>query len=349
MNLFEYTFWNNTVATYLIAVAIILAGWVVAGIVSKILKRFVISKAEDTESRVDDLIAGVGVKPIFWLVFLAGLHAGVNVIKIPEWLDQLIWPIFVVAWTVVCAAFLVRFLNGLFVHYIERFAADSELELLGQVIRMIRSVVGIAVWIMAGLFIIGNLGFNVSSLLAGLGLGGLALAMASKDTLANLFVSFTILVNGPFKVGEAVKYQGHTGTVEEVGLRATKIRTYDGHLVSIPNSLAPTSVVENISRRPRLRVLFKLGLEYGTSNEKIDQAVELVKKAVEAEDGTAQDPLVHFVDFGESALDVQVIYYIEDSSRILDIKHSVNSRIKESLEKAEIGIAFNTLTVIQEK
>jgi MscS family membrane protein len=257
------------------------------------------------------------------------------------------WTFLVVAWSVVGAVALSRLLNGLALHYLRRYAVEKDDALYRQLVRMFRSAIGVVIWAVAGLFIVSNLGFNVSSLLAGLGLGGLAVAMAAKDTLSNVFGSFTILVNGPFMVGEMVKYQGQEGTVEDIGLRDTRIRLFNGNLVSVPNSMAPTSVIENISRRPRFRVLFSIGLVYQTAADKLDRVVELVRQAVRAEAGTSEEVMVHFLEFGESALQVQVIYYIEDASRILDARHGVNKRIKDSLDRAGFDMAFRTVTVKQ--
>jgi MscS family membrane protein len=345
MEFLDTVFWGNTMRDYLVAVGLVLLALLLASLVGRLLRRLVIKKSKTTGTRLDDLVAEVGSRPIYWLIVLGGLHGAVGTLVIPSWLEKVVWSLFVVAWTVVGAVFITRLLNGVLLHYLEKYAARTEEHLYGQLVRMFRSTVGIVVWVVAGLFIISNLGFNVSSLLAGLGLGGLALAMASKDTLANVFGSFTILVNGPFEVGEAITYQGHSGTVENIGMRNTQVRLWNGHLVTVPNSMAPTSVVENISRRPRFRVLFNLGLVYDTAVEQLDRVVDLVKQAVAAEEGTSEDVRVHFLEFGESALQVQVLYYIEDSDKILDARHGVNKRIKTLCQQAGIQMAFPTVTV----
>jgi len=345
MEWLDYSFFDNSVQDYLVFAGLVIGSWLLAWLVGWLLKRFVIGRAEKTGSRLDDLLEGVGVRPLSLIVFLAGLRVACGSLVLPKWLDKVLMTGFMVAWTMLGAVFVSRLLKGLLIHYIQRFAEKSEEALLAQMVNMVRSAVGVVVWIVAGLFLVANLGFDVSSLLAGLGLGGLALAMASKDTLSNVFGSFTILVNGPYAVGELVTYMGHSGTVEVIGMRDTRIRRFDGNLVTVPNSLAPTSVIENISRRPSFRVLFKLGLVYDTPAEKIDRAIELVKQAVQAEEGTGEKILTHFIGFADSALEIQVIYYIEDTDRILDAQHGVNRRIRESFEKAGIEFAYPTVTV----
>ncbi len=345
MEFLDTVFWGNPVESYLVAAGILVGALIAASIFGRLLKAWVIRRAEKTDTRLDDLLAEVGSRPIYWVIVLAGLHAAVKMLVTPEWFSKMAWTVLVVAWTAVGAVFLSRLLNGLALHYLRRYAVEKDDALFRQLVRMFRSAIGVVIWAVAGLFIVSNLGFNVSSLLAGLGLGGLALAMAAKDTLSNVFGSFSILVNGPFVVGEMVKYQGNEGTVEEIGLRDTRIRLWNGNLVTVPNSMAPTSVIENISRRPRFRVLFNLGLVYDTAVEQLDRVVELVQQAVRAEEGTSEDVRVHFLEFGESALQVQVIYYVEDSSRILDARHGVNKRIKELCRQTGIQMAFPTVTV----
>lgn len=347
MDFLDVIIWHNPVRAYLFAVGLFAGSFVAVWVVSKLLRHFVIEGAEQTESRLDDLVADIGVSPIAIIIVLAGLHVATRTLLLPSWLRGTLWTGFVVAWTVVGAVFAMRVLNGLLAHYVSRYAEQSEKTLYLQLTQTIRSTVNVAIWLVAAVFVVSNLGFNVSSILAGLGLGGLAVALASKDTLANVFGSITILVNGPFRVGEAVTYQGHSGKVETVGLRDTRIRTWDGHLVVVPNALAPTSVVENISRRPSFRCLFKLLLRYDLTQAQLDAVPALVASAVAAEEGTAEGAKVHFLEFGQHAIEVQVLYYIEDQSRLLDIRHAVNGRIKGALEAEGIRFAHQAVVVEQ--
>lgn len=347
MDFLDTIVWNNSVRAYLLAASLFAGSFVVAWVVTRLLRALVIEGAEETRTQLDDLVADVGARPIALIIVLAGLHVAVTTLLLPPWLRRTFWTALVVAWTVVGAVFAMRVVNGLLAHYVSRYAERSEEALYLQLTQTIRSTVNVAIWLVAAVFVVSNLGFNVSSILAGLGLGGLALALAAKDTLANIFGSFTILINGPFRVGEAVTYQGHTGKVERVGLRSTHVRTFDGHLVVVPNALAPTSVVENISRRPSFRCLFQIHLRYDLTQDQLDQVPERVTAAVAAEPGTTPEPKVHVLELGQNAVQVQVLYYIEDQDRLLDIRHAVNRRIKQSLQDAGIRFAHQTVTVEQ--
>ncbi len=339
MDWLDSVYWNNSILNYLIFAGLLACAWLVALVCTWLLRRYVIARAKDTRGRLDDMVADIGARPIFWIVFLAGTHAALRKLILPDWLGRTIWTVMLVAWTIVGALAAVRLINAVLQHYIKRFADRSDDALLSQLIGTLSSVVGLVVWIIAALFLVANMGFNISSLLAGLGLGGLALAMAAKDTLSNVFGSFTILINGPFQVGEAVNYQGNEGSVELIGLRDTRIRTWNGNLVSVPNSLAPTSVITNISRRPSLRVLFKLAISGDTPLEKIDHVREQIAGEIRAVEGIAENVMLHLLGFEAGALQLQVLYYITDTSRALDIQHDVNRDIKQILQQADVSLA----------
>ncbi len=337
-------YFSNSVQAWLVASGFVVASFLLGWVVSYLFKKWVVNKAAKTEGKIDDLLAGIGNKLVWMIIFLAGLHCAFRSLVLEKWLTDLLWALFVLLWTILGSMFVGRLVNGFFVHYMSG-VKDQDGLVDRQLIPIIRSVVSVTVWIIAALFALANLGFNISSILAGLGIGGLALAMASKDLLSNLFGAFTILIQGPFRVGDAVNYQGYSGTIECLGLRSTKMRTYEGHLVTIPNSLATTSVVENVAKRPAFRVLFKLGLDYETSLEKCDMAVDEIRKAIESVDGTRSNPSIHFVEFGQSSLLLQVLYYIEDQGKILDIRHEVNRKIMAGLANNGIKIAIPAMTV----
>jgi len=340
MSVLDKIFWGNSVSTYLVAIGIAIGSWLLALIIVKVIKRQIIAGAKQTESGIDDLVASLGTRPIFWLLFLSGLYTAVQMISFTKWVQDRIWYVFVVAWGITGAVLLIRLINGLLSAYIERIDENEKQKLHSQVIRTSRSFVAAIIWSITGIFIISNLGFNVSSILAGLGLGGFAMALASKDTMSNIFGSLTILINGPFREGDSVIYQNHEGTVEEIGLRSTRIRTWKGHLVDVPNSMAPTSIIENISRRPTFRELFKLSLNYETSNEQFEKARKIITKIIEADERTTQKALVHFVEFGQSDVKLQIIYWIKDLSTILDSRHEINSKIKANLKQQGVEFAY---------
>jgi len=192
------------------------------------------------------------------------------------------------------------------------------------------------------------LGYSVSSLLAGLGIGGLAVALALQDTLSNFFGSIFIFVDRPFRVGDMVRIDDVEGTVEEIGFRSTRIRTWPATLVSIPNKTVAESVVDNWSKMPKRRVFQTVGVTYETSADQMERAVAAIRKILEDDAGVDPEFLVvRFEDFGASSLDIRVAYFTKatDYAGYLETRERVNLAIMRALEQLGLSIAFPTHTV----
>jgi len=157
----------------------------------------------------------------------------------------------------------------------------------------------------------------VGALLAGLGIGGLALAMAAKDTVANVFGGITIFTDKPFKINDRVKLNGFDGNITEIGIRSTRLKTLEGRIVTIPNSKFTDGMVENVTLEPSRKVVLNLGLVYDTSSAQMEKAMELLKEIGEKNPSTEENVLVGFNDFGASALGLIFIYYIRKDGDIL--------------------------------
>jgi MscS family membrane protein len=192
------------------------------------------------------------------------------------------------------------------------------------------------------------LGYNISSILAGLGVGGLAVALALQDTLANFFGSVFIFMDRPFMVGDMVEIEGTQGTVEQIGFRSTRIRTWPATLVSIPNKTVASTKIDNWSKMPKRRVFQTVGVTYETSADQMEEAVAAVRGILENDDGVDQDYIVvRFTDFGASSLDILVYYFTRSVAydEHLATKERVNLAIMRALRGMGLSIAFPTTTV----
>lgn len=193
-----------------------------------------------------------------------------------------------------------------------------------------------------------NMGFNVVSLLAGLSLGGLALALAAQETFANLFGSITIFFDNPFKVGDHIKVGDSEGIVEDIGFRSTRLRSFYNSLITIPNSVVAKEKIDNLGVRPARRVRFVLGLEYGTSIEKIekfcDHLAYFLKNSEKIDPSTVS---VHFSGLGSTSLDVIVIFHINTSEISIEFSETqkVNLEIIKIAKESGVEFAFPTQTV----
>lgn len=192
-------------------------------------------------------------------------------------------------------------------------------------------------------------GKSASSLLAGLGIGGLAIALGAQETLKNFFGSLAILLDKPFGLGERILVDGHDGPVEAVGFRSTKIRTLDGHLVSIPNGDLAARTIKNVSRRPHIRRLMRIGITYATAPTKIEEARAILVRLLENHEGLHPDfpPRVHFNEFQESCLEIQVIYWYHppDYWKFMAFSERLNLDILREFNRAGIEFAFPTRTI----
>jgi MscS family membrane protein len=196
-------------------------------------------------------------------------------------------------------------------------------------------------------------GQNITTILAGLGLAGMAVALGAQDTIKNFFGFLMIVLDKPFQIGDRIDFDGHDGVVEKVGLRSTRMRRLDGHVVSIPNMLAADKVIHNIGGRIHIRRIMNIGITYNTPPKKVEQAITIVKDILKDHEGMHEDwpPYVYFKDFADSALIIFAIYWYHPPAYWDYMKHAeyVNLEILKRFNKAGIEFAFPTQTVYMGK
>lgn len=212
--------------------------------------------------------------------------------------------------------------------------------------RMLRITIIIIVLLQATTILIGK---PLTSVLAGLGIGGLAFALAAQDTLKNFFGSLALFSDKPFQIGERVIIDGHDGPVEDVGLRSTRIRTLDGHLVTIPNGELARMSVQNIGKRPYIRRLFNIGITYDTPPEKVERALEIIKEILKDHEGMNPEfpPRVFFNEFNNDSLNILVIYWYHPPEYwdFLKFSEKVNLEILNRFNSEGVDFAFPTQTL----
>jgi MscS family membrane protein len=202
-------------------------------------------------------------------------------------------------------------------------------------------IIGIVVWL-------DNIGYDVATLLAGLGVGGIAVALAAQDTLKNFLGSIMVLLDKPYQVGQRVVVKGHDGVVEKIGLRSTKIRLLTGHQTTVPNEQMAGSDIENIGRRPHIRRLTNITLPYNTPLDKVQKAVDIIRTALDNHEGMDPEfpPRVYFNEFNPASLNILVLYWYHPPNYwdFLDFNQRVNIQIMQEFEKEGIKFAFPTTT-----
>jgi len=241
-------------------------------------------------------------------------------------------------------------------YYLNRLVGKTETTLDDMLVPIVRKALRLTIAIIAVLLISENiLGTNIKSLLLSAGVGGIAVALAAKDTIANFFGSITIFTDRPFQMGELVKIGEHRGPVEAVGFRSTRIRTLQGHLVTIPNSVITNSSVENIGRRPFIRRTSNITITYDSGHTKAKKAVEIIKEVLnnvpEVNTDAEKPPRVYFSDFNDCSLNIYMSYWVRPPDYWLyhQVNEQVNLEIMKRFEAEQIEFAFPTQTLYVKK
>jgi MscS family membrane protein len=217
-----------------------------------------------------------------------------------------------------------------------------------QLVPFVTEILKIIVIIFGIFFLMGAVfKIDIAALVAGLGIGGLALALAAKESLENLLASFTIFFDKPFMIGDLITVNGYTGTVEKIGFRSTRIRTLEKSYLTIPNLQMVNDVLDNLSLRTFRRVSFNIGLTYETSETQIKSIVLEIQSFIDQHPNTNQEGEIHFMDFSSSSLDIMVLYFIDtmDYRQYLIIKEEINYEIMRIVKANNASFAFPTQTI----
>ena len=341
------SFLNNSIQDWLIALGIALAAIVVARTIYWAIEKYVKKITEKTKTKIDDILINTIEKPMVAASGLAGVWFGVNYLSFSESVDHWINSFFAVLITLVGAWLATRLFDSLVDEYLAPMLADTETDLDDVLLPIVRRGVKIIIWVMSVIMALDNAGYDITTVLAGLGVGGLALALAAQDSAKNIFGVFTIFTDTPFKLGERIKAGGHDGTVMEIGLRSTKIKTLEGRTVIIPNAEFSDGAVENISSEPARKVVLNLGLTYDMNDKQIEKAMQTLQDiAADNEEDIQENPSIGFNAFGDFALNVVFVYYIKKGSDILGTQTKINLEILKRFNKGKIELAFPTQTIL---
>lgn len=364
-------FWGNTIKGYLLFVGILLLCILLKKFFSRSLSRLLLilfgrfGKELNAEIFVDLLVKPVEFFVSLWLIYLAvnQLEYPLNetIYKRKHLIDKVEVINSITIIQVIDKLFLLLMIISLFwialriidfiAHVFAYRASLTESKEDDQLVPFIKELAKITT-VTIGFFVMLGYVFeiNVLTLITGLGIGGIAIALAAKESLENLLGSFSIFIDKPFVVGDFVKVNGIEGTVEKVGFRSTRIRTAEKSLVTMPNKKMIDTPLENMTVRNYRRIIFNVGLTYNTPVEEIKTIANEITEYINAHERTGNDATVTFQNFGTSSLDLQVLYYIEmmDYNPYLKIKEEINFKIIEIVQKSQGDFAFPTQTVIHQ-
>jgi len=321
-------------------------------LVFKIIQHVIIARLEGlskkTSTDVDDIIIGAlqGIRT--WVFTLVALFLSVQLFSLPTWLDTAFAALvyFAVAWQAInIISSFVEYATRRFLEKDEDGdgVIDPNAATMSDLVKLIAKIV---LWALGAIFILSNLGIEVTSLIAGLGIGGVAIAFALQGVLGDLFASFSIYFDKPFRVGDFIVIGTDLGTVEKIGIKSTRIRTLQGEELVVSNAELTTARVQNFKKMDERRIVANFGVTYETPHQKVKDINGMVERIFSAIENARLDR-VHFTTFGDSALLFEVVYHINSSDYtvFLDAQQQYNHELMSAFADAGIEFAYPTQTI----
>ena len=339
-------YWNNTVLDYVIAGGSIILLWLVLRLLKNRIIHFLHKLSSSTNTIFDDLLISALSKIALPFVSIAGIILIIRELTLPVKAYRILEVVLIVVTT----WYLVKLVNFIIhgsVHlYMER--KNEPPERLNQSDGILK-VIYVMVWIAGIIMMIDNLGFDITTIITGLGIGGIAIALAAQNVLGDLFSYLVIFFDKPFEIGDFIKTGNQSGTVERIGIKTSHLRSPDGQQLVMPNAELVKSVIHNFKRLERRRVVFNIGVVYQTSAAKIRSIPVLIEEIIRSQPNVGFDR-VHLKSFGEFSLNYEVVFFIESTEYIvyMNSQQEILFKIVEKFEAEKIVFAYPTQTIFLE-
>ncbi|MCD6229717.1 MAG: mechanosensitive ion channel family protein [Candidatus Diapherotrites archaeon] len=339
------TFFGNTVFDYVFCLLL----FVVLISAMKIFKYIVVSRLktlfEKTKNDLDDVFIHFIDRINWYFYVIVSMYVSLQFLNVPGLVSVGIEYLLIVAIVFYAVKALHEVIDYGSGKIIEK-RQQEEKKTDHSVILFLNQALKIGLWFVAAVLILSNIGFDVTTLVAGLGIGGIAIAFALQNILVDIFASFSIYFNKPFRVGDFIVVGTDSGTVKEIGIKSTKIKTLQGQELIISNKELTEARVNNYKKMEKRRVVFPFGVTYDTPVKKLKSIPGMVEKIIEKEE-LADFSRAHFKNFGDFSLNFEVVYFVSsgDYNKFMDTQQSINFTIKEQFEKAAIEMAFPTQTI----
>jgi small-conductance mechanosensitive channel len=343
----DVAFYGNTVERWIIALAGGLIAWGLLVLVRRLLVRQLNRMSGRTTNDVDDMAADAVSATRWWFIATVAIWVATLLLVLPEPVRDRIGTVAALVTLaqigIWCSVAIRRYVAG----YTNRKLADDPASV--TTIRAIGFLGTVLVWVAVFLVALDNLGIEITAMVAGLGIGGIAVALAVQNVLGDLFASLSIVLDKPFVYGDFIVVGDMSGTVEKVGLKTTRVRSLSGEQLVFSNSDLLQSRLRNFKRMFERRVVFTLGVVYRTSKEQMEAIPGMIREIIEAQQDVRFDR-AHFKGFGPSSLDVEVVFYVlsPDYTLYMDRQQAINLAILEAFNSAGIDFAFPTRTVVME-
>jgi len=302
--------------------------------------------AARTQTRFDDLLLDLLNGPIKVVAFVIFLRIGLDVFEWPDLVQKVMAKGFTVIVAISLTYMVLKFIDLILGYWRQRASAKEDEAFNKQLFPIIRKSLKVFVVAVAALITLDNIGVNITAAIASLSIGGLAVGLAAQDTLANLFGGISIFLDKPFQIGDRVQVDGVDGPVESIGLRSTRVRNLDGHLITIPNKTMGNATITNISARPNIKTVMNIGITYDTPTAKVKLALKIIEEIYKNHPKTF-DCIISFNKFESSSLNILVVHWwnATDFKEYLGGMQEMNLLLKERFDAEMINFAFPTQTL----
>lgn len=344
MKALEQAWLDNDLQTLSIALAVMAAAMVALWIARAVVTRVLLAVSRRTDTLLDDIAANAVGSTNLWLLLPAAIYAGASMLELVPRLSRVIMLAAMTGFLLQAGLWASR-IAGDWIQARDRHRAGSDgaalmaLSLLGFAAR-------VAIWTLVLLVVLDQLGFNITALVAGLGIGGVAIALALQNVLGDLFASLSIVLDRPFVVGDFIIVDSFMGTVERVGVKSTRVRSLSGEMLVFSNSDLLKSRIRNYQQMLERRVVFSLSVAYETPPGKVREIPAMLREAVEAQARTRFDR-AHFKAYADSSLEFEVVYYVldPDFNLYMDVQQAINLHVLERFGREGIAFAYPTRTL----
>ena len=347
MEVLHQEFYGNSILNWAIAVGILILSFVVVKMLYWIFSNVIRRLTSKTKTNLDDVLIDKLEKPLTYLVLILGYWISIHYLMFKEEVELVLENVAYFLLVIDVTAILSRIVDALITEIIMPISEKSDSSFDNQLIPVIQKGVRSIIWILGIIIGLDNIGFDITAMIAGLGIGGLALALADQDSVKNIFAGIMIFLDKPFRIKDRIQVDGFDGIVEDVGLRSTRLRTLEGRIVTIPNSRFTDNSVTNVTSQPTLKVKLNLGLTYDTDEVQMQKAIDILEDIVKNQEAITDDYAAGFNGFGDFSLNILFIYYVKPDSHWLDTQTLVNKEILRRFNKEGLEFAFPTQTILK--
>lgn len=323
---------------------------ILAFVVSKQVDGFITGRLKawtsKTSTKWDDIIVGLADGPVKVLTFVLLVHVGLQLFDWPDWIEGIFSKLTILMMALTAAYMGLKGMDAVVGVWRARLKSDGDRAFNEQFLILIGKLLKAGICVVVLLTVLPKFGMDITALLGSVSVLGLALGLAAQDTVANLFGAVAVFMDKPFRIGDRIQVAGIEGTVEEMGLRATTVRSLEGFLITIPNKTVGNTTVINVSRRPTIKTEMNFGITYETSSEKLKRAIQLLEQ-IFREHPKTHDVIVTFNKFMDSSLNINVVHWWKDGEARQQLAglQELNLRVKERFDAEGIDFAYPTQTV----